>query len=95
MIVALYRMTHDGWTANDALAEADRNGMRRTQFWMRDYTEDYGERMAKVGPNSAFTSTDQAFDDHVGDGMRFMERGAFRVRKVAGQFLRRFSASFR
>lgn len=23
MIVALYRMTHDGWSANDALAEAD------------------------------------------------------------------------
>ena len=91
MIVALYRMTHDGWSANDALAEADRNGMRRTQFWMRDYTEDYGDRIAKVGPESAFNSTDEDFDDRIGDGMRFMERGTFRARKVAGRFLRKFS----
>lgn len=88
MIVAIYRMTHDGWNANDALAEADRNGMRRTQFWMRDYTEDYGDRMAKVGPNSALNSTDEDFDDRIGDGMRFMERGTFRARKVASRFLR-------
>ena len=92
MIVALYRMTHDGWSANDALAEADRNGMRRTQFWMRDYTEDYGDRIAKVGPESAFNSTDEDFDDRIGDGMRFMERGTFRARKVVGRFLRKFSA---
>ena len=88
MIVAIYRMTHDGWSANDALAEADRNGMRRTQFWMRDYAEDYGDRMAKVGPKLAFNSTDEDFDDHIGDGMRFMERGTFRARKVASRFLR-------
>jgi protein tyrosine/serine phosphatase len=91
MIVAIYRMTHDGWSANDALAEADRNGMRRTQFWMRDYTEDYGDRMAKVGPKSAFNSTDEDFDDRIGDGMRFMERGTFRARKAAGRFLRKLS----
>jgi protein tyrosine/serine phosphatase len=91
MIVALFRMTHDGWSANDALAEADRNGMRRTQFWMRDYAEDYGDRVAKVGPKSAFNSTDETFDDHIGDGMRIMERGTFRVR----HFLRKFSGSFR
>jgi protein tyrosine/serine phosphatase len=92
MIVAIYHMTHDGWSANDALAEADRNGMRRTQFWMRDYTEDYGDRMAKMGPKSALNSTDEDFDDRIGDGMRFMERGIFRVRKVAGHFLHKFSA---
>ena len=88
MIVALYRMTHDGWSTNDALAEADRNGMRRTQFWMRDYTEDYGDRMAKVGPKAALNSTDEDFDDRIGEGMRFMERGTFRARKVARRFLR-------
>jgi tyrosine-protein phosphatase SIW14 len=90
-IVAIYRMTHDGWSVNDALAEADRNGMRRTQFWMRDYAEDYGDRMAKVGPKSAFNSTDEDFDDRIGEGMRFMERGTFRARKVAGRFLRKLS----
>ena len=29
MIVAIYRMTPEGWTSNDALAEAERFGMRR------------------------------------------------------------------
>ena len=91
MIVALFRMTHDGWSAHDALAEADRSGMRRTQFWMRDYTEDYGDRIAKVGPESAFNSTDEDFDDRIGEGMRFVERGTFRARKVASRFLRKFS----
>jgi protein tyrosine phosphatase (PTP) superfamily phosphohydrolase (DUF442 family) len=91
MIAAIYRMTHDGWSANDALAEADRNGMRRTQFWMRDYTDDYGDRMAKAGPKSAFNSTDEDFADRIGAGMRFMERGTFRVR----HFLRKFSGSLR
>lgn len=94
-IVAIYRMTHDGWSANDALAEADRNGMRRTQFWMRDYAEDYGDRLEKVGPGSAFHSTDEDFDDRIGEGMRIMERGTFRARKVVGRFLRKFSGSFR
>lgn len=77
MIVAIYRMTHEGWATNDALAEADRFGMRRIQFWMRDYAEDYGEH-------------DEEFDDRIGDGMRVMEKGAFRARKVAGRFLRKF-----
>ena len=90
MIVAMFRMTHDGSSAHDALAEADRNGMRRTQFWMRDYAEDYGDRMAKMGPESALKSmgVDEDFDDRIGAGMRFMERGTFRARKVAGRFLR-------
>ena len=94
-IVAIYRMTHDGWSANDALAEADRDGMRRTQFWMRDYAEDYGDRMEKAGPESALNSTDEDFDDRIGEGMRIMERGTFKARKVASRFLRKFSASFR
>ena len=32
MIVALHRMQNEGWTSNDALAEAERNGMRRLSF---------------------------------------------------------------
>jgi len=90
MIVAIYRMTHDGWSSHQALAEADRSGMRRTQFWMRDYVEDYGDRVRKVGPETALKSprVDEDFDDRIGDGMRFMERGTFRARKVASRFLR-------
>jgi len=97
MIVAMYRMTNEGWNANDALAEADRDGMRRTQFWMRDYAEDYGARKAKLGPESALKSmgVDETFDDRIGAGMRYMERGTFRARQVARRFLRNFSASLR
>jgi protein tyrosine/serine phosphatase len=97
MIVAIYRMTHDRWSSNQALAEAERFGMRRTQFWMRDYAEDYGERVNKLGPESALKSptVDEDFGDRVGAGMRVVERGAFRARKFAGRFLRKFSTSLR
>lgn len=96
-IVAIYRMTHEGWSTNDALAEAERDGMRRIQFWMRDYAEDYGEHMAKMGPETALNSpgVDEDFGDRIGAGMRIIERETFRARKVAGSFLRKFSASFR
>ena len=94
-IVALYRMTHEGWSTNAALAEAERNGMRRIQVWMRDYAEDYGKHMAKTGPALKSPTADEDFDDHIGDGMRIVERETFRARKVAGRFLRKFSASLR
>lgn len=91
MIVSIYRMTHEGWNRSDALAEAERNGMRRFQYWMRDYAKEYEERMGSVGPKS----TDEDFDDRIGAGMRIMERETFRVRKVASRFLRKLSASLR
>ena len=94
-IVALYRMTNEGWSTHDALAEAERNGMRRIQVWMRDYAEDYGEHMAKTGPAFKSPRADEDFDDRIGDGMRIVERETFRARKVAGRFLRKFSASLR
>lgn len=92
MIVALYRMTHDGWSSDRALAEAERSGMRRTQFWMRDYADDYGERLQKHGPASVLKSphVDEDLGDHIGNSMRFVERGAFRARKLASRFLRNF-----
>ena len=89
LIVAMYRMTQEGRTSTEALAEAEQNGMRRLQYWMRDYAEDYGRHIAKVGPESAFNSPDD-FDDRIGSGMRIMERGTFRARKVAARFLRKF-----
>jgi protein tyrosine/serine phosphatase len=95
MIFAIYRMTQQGWSRADALAEAERSGMRRIQFWMRDYAEDYGERVAKLGSKTALTSppADEDFDDRIGDGMRIVERGTFRARKVARRFLRQVSGS--
>ena len=92
LIVALYRMTHDGWSSHQALAEAEREGMRRTQFWMRDYAEDYGERLHKHGAETALKTphVDEDFDDRIGESMRFVEKGAFRARKFAVRVLRKF-----
>ena len=92
LIVALYRMTREGWSSSQALAEAERLGMRRTQFWMRDYAEDYGDRVHKLGPESALKSpsTDEDFGDRIGASMRFVEKGAFRARRVAARFFRKF-----
>jgi len=97
MIVAIYRVMHEAWTSQKALAEAEHNGMRRTQWWMRDYVEDYGDRVVKLGPETALkpASIDDAFDDRIGVGMRFVERGTFRARKIARGFLRKFSGSLR
>jgi protein tyrosine/serine phosphatase len=97
LIVAVYRMTHDRWTSRQALAEAERQGMRRTQFWMRDYINDYGERVAKLGPDAALKSpqVDEGFDDRIGASMRAVEKGTFRARKAAGLFFRKFSGSLR
>jgi protein tyrosine/serine phosphatase len=91
MIVAIYRMTHEGRNGNDALVEAERSGMRRIQFWMRDYVKDYGHRVAKLGPETALKSPGSAddFDDRIGDGMRIVERETFRARR----FLRKVSGS--
>lgn len=93
MIVAIYRMTYDGRSGHEALAEAERSGMRRIQFWMRDYVQDYGERVAKLGPETALKSPHKAddFNDHIGDGMRIVERETFRARR----FLRKFTSSLR
>ena len=48
-IIALYRVTHDGWTSEAAKAEANRYGMRWTQAEMKDYITDYYERRTMGG----------------------------------------------
>ena len=97
MIVAIHRMQNEGWTSNDALAEAERNGMRRIQFWMRDYAEDYGNRVQKLRAENVVHAQpvdDEDFGDRLGNGMRIAERETFRVRKIGGRFLRRVLQSF-
>ena len=74
-IVALHRVTHQGWKTDDAMAEAELLGMRRIQFWMRDYAEDYGDRVHLF-------SSESDLGDRIGTGMRFVERGAFKAREV-------------
>jgi protein tyrosine/serine phosphatase len=40
-IVAVYRITHDGWTSEQAKAEAKRYGMSWVQRGMKDFISDY------------------------------------------------------
>ena len=42
VIIAIYRMTHDGWSCEDSLREAKRYGLSMFQFGMKDYIRDYG-----------------------------------------------------
>lgn len=52
-MMAIYRMTHDGWTSGEARAEANRRGMRWTQVEMKDYITDYyRERIAPEAPEN-------------------------------------------
>lgn len=40
-VTAIYRITHDNWTAKQALDEAQKYDMGWWQFWMKDYVNDY------------------------------------------------------
>jgi protein tyrosine/serine phosphatase len=40
-IVALYRISHEGWTAQRAVAEAKTHGMSWIEFGMRSYIKNY------------------------------------------------------
>ncbi len=40
-IVAVYRITHDDWTAKQAISEAKKFDFGWWQFWMKDYINDY------------------------------------------------------
>ncbi|HVI72669.1 MAG TPA: sulfur transferase domain-containing protein [Pyrinomonadaceae bacterium] len=75
-IVALHRVAHEGWSSHAALAEAERNGMRRIQFWMRDYAGEYGR-----------SNTD--FDDRLGVGARIVETYLHRAPGALSKFLGR------
>ena len=40
-IIAVYRISHDGWSGEEARKEAKHYGMSRFQFKMKDYISDY------------------------------------------------------
>jgi protein tyrosine/serine phosphatase len=73
-IVALHRVEHEGWGSRDAVAEAERNGMRRIQFWMRDYAGEYGRG-------------EMDFDDRLGVGARVVESYLHRAPGAISKFL--------
>jgi protein tyrosine/serine phosphatase len=54
-VIAVYRMTHENWTAKEANKEAKEFGFGWWQFWMKDYINDYYENLQaekkKAGEN--------------------------------------------
>ncbi len=86
MIVALHRTTVEGWSTNAATTEAVRLGMRRYQYWMRDYIGDYSVRHQQT------TAGNDDMKDRIGVGIRVGERATFKARKTAFQLLRRAPA---
>jgi tyrosine-protein phosphatase SIW14 len=90
-IVALYRITVEGWSADAATAEASARGMRRVQVWMRDYIDDYYERRVREAVLGSVVRADAGRDvrDRFGSYVRNGEQATFRVRKTARRVLRR------
>ena len=84
MIVALHRITTEAWSKDAATAEAVRLGMRRYQYWMRDYISDYSARH-----HHQTSAVNDDMKDRIGIGIRVGERATFKARKRAVQVLRR------
>ena len=77
-IVACYRIAHEGWAADEAVAEARRLGMRGIQFWMRDFVEDFGERRGREASGVSVSGKEDSsedFKDRLGAGARVGELG--------------------
>lgn len=50
-VVAIYRISHDGWTSREAQREAKRYGMKFWQHGMKDYISDYyRDRPLRLNP---------------------------------------------
>lgn len=47
-VIAIYRITHDQWTAEDALREAEKYGMKFWQLGMKDYIREYSRQKSKI-----------------------------------------------
>ena len=89
-VIALYRIIQEGWTTNDALIEADKQGMRRIQYWMRDYVEDYGRSIRKDSEVAGKQiNINEDFGAQVGNAVRILEKNLFKMRKAGKNVLRR------
>jgi tyrosine-protein phosphatase SIW14 len=47
IVIAIFRIEHDGWTSEQAKAEASRYGMGLWQQGMKDYIHDYYQRRSE------------------------------------------------
>ncbi len=83
MVVALHRITREGWLPRAATEEATSHGMRRYQYWMRDYINDYYVRWQREGSQNALLANGDGgnFKDRIGRRVRHGERA---VRTVSG-----------
>lgn len=52
-VVAVYRITHEGWTGERAIAEARQHGMSWMEFGMREYISDAYRRFSQAKPAAA------------------------------------------
>jgi tyrosine-protein phosphatase SIW14 len=59
-IVAVYRISHDGWTSEQAKAEAKRFGMSWVQFKMKAYIGDYYKKHKPAGAEKSRAKTAQS-----------------------------------
>lgn len=88
-IVALYRITTEGWSAEAAAGEAERRGMRRVQVWMRDYIEDYRPPQARAAEAAVKPRGDgRDVGDKLGAYVRTGEEATFKLRDGARRFWR-------
>lgn len=84
MIVALHRINSEGWTTENATAEAMSSGMRRHQYWMRDYISDFYVRQQQtVNNHHPDPDNMDSMKDKLGATVRVGERVVFGVRKRA------------
>lgn len=51
VVIAVYRMTHDGWTSKQAMAEAKLYGLKPWQLGMKDYIRDFDKRETASSTN--------------------------------------------
>jgi uncharacterized protein (TIGR01244 family) len=47
LVIAIYRITHDGWTSERAKAEANKYGMHPWEMGMKSYIHDFYQRHSK------------------------------------------------
>jgi tyrosine-protein phosphatase SIW14 len=52
-VIAIYRITHDGWTSEQAKAEANRYGMHPWERGMKNYIHDYYLRYIRAKQSAA------------------------------------------
>jgi protein tyrosine/serine phosphatase len=57
LVIAIYRITHDGWTSERATAEAKKYGMHPWELGMKDYIHDYGKRRENLKSRAPATAT--------------------------------------